>query len=121
MDPYPLRRWVAYAAAQVAMTLMTSCFLADGTAAQSKLHNMTLQRVSRLRSKCGLEEVTLGNVDLSHLIVGPDIMALELADVRIRNLNDLHIMSAREEETNGTSAVVRAVHDTATADRCALT
>lgn len=55
-------------------------------------------KLVRLQEECIPVNVSIGDVNVSHLILGPDLMDLGLKNVQILHLNNFTIVKMREED-----------------------
>lgn len=63
-----------------------------------------MHAIYQLQKECVPATVSMDDVDVSHLILGPDLMDLRLHEVQILHLNDFRILKLKEvlqEDRNG--------------------
>lgn len=63
----------------------------------------TINTFRKPQSGCGLKSVSLPDVDLSHLIIGPEAMDFRLRQIMVRDLDEFRVTSLSETNTSAKS------------------
>lgn len=83
-------------------TPVAVCFLAltslshESNPRSPKINVTSITAFKDVAKDCGLDLVLLPDVDLSHLIVGYDVMSLRLQNMKVRNVSDFRITGVAE-------------------------
>ena len=72
--------------------MLASCLLGNSIVTSSERQDHTIRAILRIQKECDLSAIAIKDVNVSHLIVGPDLMDLRLQNVQILHLNDFSIV-----------------------------